>query len=141
MLRALRFERRRTSRRSWSTAASAASLFLSTPFDAGSAALLADLGVPAFKVGSGELTNLPFLDDLARRTGCRCCSRPGCATLEEVAAAVEVIRPAAPRSRCCTASRAIRRPTEEANLRAIDTLRDGVRASRSVTRTTAWGRR
>ncbi|MGZ4197229.1 MAG: N-acetylneuraminate synthase family protein, partial [Solirubrobacteraceae bacterium] len=41
-------------------------VFLSTPFDHGSAALLARLGVPAFKVGSGELTNLPFLAKLTR---------------------------------------------------------------------------
>ncbi len=39
--------------------------FLSTPFDEGSARLLADLGVPAFKVSSGDLTNLPFLRQLA----------------------------------------------------------------------------
>src|SRR5437667_5847853 len=36
-------------------------LFLSTPFDEESADLLDDLGVPAFKVGSGDLTNLPLL--------------------------------------------------------------------------------
>ncbi|MGB1287808.1 MAG: N-acetylneuraminate synthase family protein [Aggregatilineales bacterium] len=39
-------------------------VFLSTPFDSGSAALLNELGVDAFKVSSGDLTNLPFLKDL-----------------------------------------------------------------------------
>jgi N,N'-diacetyllegionaminate synthase len=40
-------------------------IFLSTPFDLKSAELLAELGVPALKTGSGELTNLPFLRALA----------------------------------------------------------------------------
>lgn len=39
--------------------------FLSTPFDMDSAHLLADLGVAALKVSSGELTNLPFLRAIA----------------------------------------------------------------------------
>jgi sialic acid synthase SpsE len=41
--------------------------FLSTPFDIGSAHMLVDdLGMDRIKVGSGELTNLPFLLALAR---------------------------------------------------------------------------
>jgi N,N'-diacetyllegionaminate synthase len=40
-------------------------VFLSSPFDIASARLLADLGVCALKLGSGELTNHPFLADLA----------------------------------------------------------------------------
>lgn len=58
--------------------------FLSTPFDIGSAQLLVeDLGMERIKVGSGELTNLPFLLALARM------NRPlllstGMATMEEV---------------------------------------------------------
>ncbi len=62
-------------------------LFLSTPFDLGSAALLAELGVPAFKVGSGELTNLPFLRALSRY-GLPLLVSTGMATLDEVGAAV-----------------------------------------------------
>ncbi len=58
--------------------------FLSTPFDIVSARLLVDdLGMTRIKVGSGELTNLPFLLALARM------NRPlllstGMATLDEV---------------------------------------------------------
>src|ERR1700722_5115608 len=40
-------------------------LFLSTPFDEGSVDLLDQLGVPAFKVGSGEITNIAFLEYIA----------------------------------------------------------------------------
>ena len=58
--------------------------FLSTPFDIGSARMLVDdLGMERIKVGSGELTNLPFLLALARM------DRPlllstGMATMDEV---------------------------------------------------------
>src|SRR5262249_13629616 len=41
-------------------------IFLSTPFDERSADLLERIDVAAFKIGSGELTNSPFLRDLAR---------------------------------------------------------------------------
>jgi N,N'-diacetyllegionaminate synthase len=40
--------------------------FLSTPFEEESARLLNELDVPAFKIPSGEVTNLPFLECVAR---------------------------------------------------------------------------
>lgn len=98
-------------------------VFLSTPFDEPSADLLEKLGVPAFKVGSGELTNLPFLRNLAAR------GRPlflstGMATLEEVRVAVDAIRSAGGTAlvllHCVSAYPA---PPEDANLRAMETLR------------------
>jgi sialic acid synthase len=36
-------------------------VFLATPFDRPSADLLADIGVPAFKIASGDITNVPLL--------------------------------------------------------------------------------
>ncbi len=70
---------------------SAGILFLSTPFEESSADVLEALDVPAFKIPSGEITNFPFLEHVARKR------RPiivstGMADLEEVRAAVEVIR-------------------------------------------------
>jgi N,N'-diacetyllegionaminate synthase len=41
-------------------------MFLSSPFDEESADFLEDLGVAAFKIGSGEITNLPLLAHVAR---------------------------------------------------------------------------
>jgi len=41
--------------------------FLCTPFDAESADFLDELGVPAFKVASADLTNLPLLDHLIQK--------------------------------------------------------------------------
>ena len=66
-------------------------LFLSTPFDEESARLLKELGVPAFKVASGEITNLALLRGLARRRLPIILST-GMASLAEVAAAVDTIR-------------------------------------------------
>ena len=66
-------------------------IFLSTPFDEPSVALLDELGVPAFKLPSGEITNLPFLDHVARYDRPMIVST-GMASLEEVGDAVATIR-------------------------------------------------
>ncbi|MDP3703765.1 MAG: N-acetylneuraminate synthase [Candidatus Omnitrophota bacterium] len=66
-------------------------LFLSTPFDEESADFLEALGVPAFKIGSGEITNLPFLAHVARKAKPVILST-GMSDLDEVATAVEVLR-------------------------------------------------
>jgi N-acetylneuraminate synthase len=71
-------------------------LFLSTPFDEESADLLEELGVPAFKISSGDLTNLPFLTHVGRK------NRPvilstGMANLTEVAIAVDTLAEAGSR--------------------------------------------
>ncbi len=98
-------------------------VFLSTPFDDGSADLLDRLDVPAFKVGSGELTNLPFLAGLARR-GRPLLVSTGMADMVEVAAAVDAVAAAGdpPLALFHCVSSYPARP-EDANLRAIETLR------------------
>jgi N,N'-diacetyllegionaminate synthase len=97
--------------------------FLSTPFDDASARLLDGLDVPAFKVGSGELTNIPFLERLAR-FGRPMLVSTGMADMVEVAAAVDAIRLAGNDRlalfHCVSAYPA--RP-EDANLRAMGTMR------------------
>ncbi len=65
-------------------------LYMSTPFDENNADFLTDLGVPVFKISSGDITNLPFLAHVA------CKGKPlivstGMATLGEVEAAVHTI--------------------------------------------------
>ena len=98
-------------------------IFLSTPFDDASADLLAALDVPAFKVGSGELTNTPFLARLARR-GRPMLVSTGMATMVEVAAAVDAIAAAGdpPLALFHCVSSYPARP-EDADLRAIETMR------------------
>jgi N-acetylneuraminate synthase len=67
--------------------------FLSSPFDKESADLLEGLGVARFKIPSGEVTNLPFLNHLARKRKPLILST-GMSTLGEVEAAVSTIRSA-----------------------------------------------
>lgn len=66
-------------------------LFLSTPFDEESAELLDRLGVTAFKIPSGELTNLPLLGHIARMHKPMIVST-GMASLAEVKTAVQAVR-------------------------------------------------
>ena len=65
-------------------------LFLSTPFDEKSADLLEQLNVPLFKIGSGEVTNLPFLRYVARKQKPIILST-GMSTLGEVETAIQAI--------------------------------------------------
>ncbi len=66
-------------------------MFLSSPFDEGSVDFLVRLGVPALKIPSGELTNLPYLHHAAGM-GLPLIVSTGMATLGEVEQAVGVIR-------------------------------------------------
>ena len=65
--------------------------FLSTPFDEASADFLDELGVAAYKIPSGEITNLPFLAHIARKQKPMIMST-GMASLAEVEAAVQTTR-------------------------------------------------
>ncbi|MGO9971710.1 MAG: N-acetylneuraminate synthase [Solirubrobacteraceae bacterium] len=97
-------------------------LFLSTPFDEQSADFLVALDVAAIKVGSGELTNLRFLEHLAT-LGRPMIVSTGMATLEEVRAAVAAIdahgAPPAVLLHCVSSYPAA---VEDCNLRAIATM-------------------
>jgi len=99
-------------------------VFFSTPFDEASADTLGVLGVPLFKVPSGEITNLPLLRHIATK-GRPIIVSTGMSTLDEVAAALTSIRvtsdvPVA-LLHCLSAYPA---PVGDVNLRAMDALRD-----------------
>ncbi|MDI6710306.1 MAG: N-acetylneuraminate synthase [Thermoanaerobacterales bacterium] len=97
-------------------------MFLSTPFDYQSVDLLYDLGVPLFKVGSGELTNYPLLEYIAGK-GKPVIVSTGMATLGEVEQALVVVREAGAQDVTllhCTSSYPT--PYEDVNLRAMVTL-------------------
>ena len=66
---------------------------MSTPFDEESVDLLDELGVPVFKIGSGEITNWPFLEYVAGK-GKPIILSTGMSYLSEVDEAVRVIRDA-----------------------------------------------
>lgn len=102
-------------------------LFLSSPFDKESVDLLSELGVAAFKVPSGEITNFPLLKHIASK------SKPiilstGMATLEEVEKAVGVIKREGVEDIIllhCVSNYPAK--VEDMNLRAMETLRDTFR--------------
>jgi N,N'-diacetyllegionaminate synthase len=97
-------------------------LFLSTPFDALSANFLFELGLPAFKIPSGELTNLPFLRQIAS-FGRPILLSTGMSTLAEVAVAVATLKRAGATQLAllhCVSCYPAR--LEDINLRAIETL-------------------
>ncbi len=100
-------------------------VFMSTPFDDASADLLDRLDVPAFKVGSGELTNVPFLARLAR-LGRPMIVSTGMATMTDVAVAVEAIRAVGPDGGLALLHCVSSYPAAagDANLSAIRMLRD-----------------
>ena len=97
--------------------------FLSSPFDVQSADLLATMDVPLYKVPSGEITNLPFLEHLARK-GRPLILSTGMSTLGEVEEAVHVLQDAGATQltllHCVTEYPA---PYAEVNLRAMQTLK------------------
>lgn len=100
--------------------------FMSSPFDLDSAAFLAGIGMTRFKLASGEITNAPFVRDLARLAaeaeGSVILST-GMSTLDEVAGAVGWIEGEGCRDltilHCVSNYPA---PAKDANLRAMDTL-------------------
>jgi len=65
-------------------------IFLSTPFDYESVDFLENL-VPLYKIGSGEITNLPFLEYIAKK-GKPIILSTGMSTLGEVEEAVKTIK-------------------------------------------------
>ena len=97
-------------------------LFLSTPFDEASADLLLRLGVEGYKLGSGDITNLPLIQHLAR-TGLPLILSTGMSTMQEVDEAVSATREAGCHQlallHCVTSYPA---PAGESNLRVIPAL-------------------
>ena len=66
-------------------------LFLSSPFDKESIDLLYELDIPAFKIGSGEITDFPLLRYIAKK-GKPIILSTGMSTLGEVEEALNIIR-------------------------------------------------
>jgi len=99
-------------------------LFLSSPFDKGSVNLLSELGVAAFKVPSGEITNFPLLKYVAKK-GKPIILSTGMATQGEVGEALGVIKEEGIEDiillHCVTSYPA---KIDDMNLKAMETLRD-----------------
>ena len=98
-------------------------LFLSSPFDKESVDLLDELDVPAFKVASGEITNLPLLRYIAKK-GKPIILSTGMSTLGEIEEALDVIRSEEVEDIIllhCVSNYPAR--VEDVNLRAMGTLK------------------
>ena len=98
-------------------------IFLSSPFDDQSADMLDAMGVERFKLGSGELTNLPLLGHVAAKRKPIIMST-GMATLDEVATALATFRSNGADDvtllHCVTEYPC---PSDQVNLRAMVTMR------------------
>lgn len=99
--------------------------FLSTAFDIDSLDFLVSLGINLFKIPSGEINNLPYLQHIGKQKGNIILST-GMATLAEIETAINVLQEAGTTKdkitvlHCTTEYPA---PIEEVNLRALKTIR------------------
>ena len=100
--------------------------FFSTAFDLESIDLLSELGLDCFKIPSGEITNLPYLNKIGRY-GKPVILSTGMATLKEVGNALNQLEGAGtPRNRITVLQCTTEYPTPmiDVNLRAMLTIRD-----------------
>ena len=98
--------------------------FLSTPFDIESALMLYKLGISAFKIPSGEITNLPLLRCIGGMDRDVMLST-GMANLGEIERALEVLTSSGvDKNRICVlhATTEYPCPMEDVNLRAMQTI-------------------
>jgi N,N'-diacetyllegionaminate synthase len=99
-------------------------LFISTPFDEESVDFLDDLGVPAFKVASSDITHVPLLRRIAAKVKPVLIST-GMSYLKEVSEAIWALKSGGAREvlllHCVSTYPA---PPESLNLRSIQTLRE-----------------
>lgn len=99
-------------------------VFLSTPFSEDEAVFLQSLDVPAFKIPSGEITNIPYLQHIAR-FGKPMIVSTGMANMQEVRDAVAAIHGAGNEKIIILHSTSNYPPSPASlNLLAIQTLRD-----------------
>lgn len=98
-------------------------IFLATAHEEESLSFIESLDVPAYKIGSGEINNLPFIREIARKKKPVIIST-GMYTLEEIGQALEVIMSEDNRDiiilHCVTIYPS---PPKEVNLKAIDTIK------------------
>ncbi|HIW80363.1 MAG TPA: N-acetylneuraminate synthase [Candidatus Acetatifactor stercoripullorum] len=98
-------------------------MFLSTPFDMESIDLLEEMGMPVYKIPSGEITNLPYLRKIGSLRK-KVILSSGMSNLEEIKEAVKILR------ECGTADISVLHcntqyptPMEDVNLNVMQTLR------------------
>lgn len=99
-------------------------IFLSTPFDLDSVAFLDELGLPFWKIPSGEITNLPYLIKIAR-TGKDIVMSTGMSNLSEIEDAMNVLKEnGAGNISLLHCNTEYPTPFHDVNLRAMKTMSD-----------------
>lgn len=99
-------------------------MFLSTPFDLESIDLLNDLGLEIFKIPSGEITNLPYLERIGKLKK-KVILSTGMSTLDEIENALNILRENGTKDitvlHCNTEYPT---PMEDVNLNAMNTIKE-----------------
>ena len=99
-------------------------IFLSTPFDLKSINFLNELGIPFWKVPSGEITNLPYLIKIAK-TGKDILLSTGMANLQEIKDALIILQSnGAGKITLLQCNTEYPTPMVDANLKAMQTMRE-----------------
>jgi len=101
-------------------------MFLSTPFDNDSIAMLNAFGMPIFKVPSGEITNLPYLRHIGE-LGKEVILSTGMSDLGEIEDALDILMKSGTAREKITVLHATTEypcPVEEVNLLAMQTIRN-----------------
>jgi N,N'-diacetyllegionaminate synthase len=96
-------------------------LFFSSPFSVEAVGLLEQVGVPLYKIGSGEVTNPPLLEAVAA-TGKPVLLSTGMSGLEEVERAAEIFRRAGSAFVVMQCTSTYPCPPEQVNLRAMGAM-------------------
>jgi N-acetylneuraminate synthase len=96
--------------------------FLATPFDAASADFLEELGVPAYKVASADMINLPLIDHLVQK-GKPMILSTGMSRVEEVEATVEFLKQRDAKFALLHCNSAYPAAFEDINLRFMEKLK------------------
>ena len=96
--------------------------FLASPWDPRSADFLGELEVPAFKIASADVTNLPLVEHVARK-GKPIIMSTGMSDMDEIADAVAAVRRHHDQLVLLQCTSAYPSENADLNLRAIETLR------------------
>ena len=99
-------------------------MFLSTPFDLDSIDFLQEIGIPFWKIPSGEITNLPYLEKIAH-TGKDIVMSTGMCTMREIEEGLQILQKnGAGKIVLLHCNTEYPTPYSDVNLRAMQTLRE-----------------
>jgi N,N'-diacetyllegionaminate synthase len=99
-------------------------MFLSTPFDLDSIELLDNLGLDIFKIPSGEITNLPYLEAIGKLNK-KIILSTGMASISDIEAALDILTHSGTPKKNITVLHANTQyptPIEDVNLNAMQTI-------------------